>query len=65
VPMVAMGSLLSSFGPRPSRPRWRSAGRGRPDPHAPQRAGAPAEDGDRRLVCRARKAAPAAGERSR
>jgi hypothetical protein len=53
VPIFAMSLLLGCSSPRPSRPRWRSAGRKRSTTH-PLRAGAQRRMAAARLSCLAR-----------
>jgi hypothetical protein len=62
VPMVAMTVSCLSIGPRPSRPRWRSSGRGRAPTH-PLAGRSAAEDGAGRLSCLARNARHAQGKK--
>jgi hypothetical protein len=64
-PMLAMSRLLGCFEPRPPRPRWRSAGRGRSTTHPP--AGRSVSGGLRRRGFLASRGMPVkpAGEESR
>jgi hypothetical protein len=54
VPMFAMSLLLGCSSPRPSRPRWRSAGRRRSAPHPSSGRSAAEDGGGESFLARAR-----------